>query len=160
MCQSENLWHIVVGILRRISPFKGLPLWVDLFFVPDFWSALEVKVVELVCYDRFEIGPMCSVCFADIGFRELFIRMKQPWPSLGHRMCSSDFFLIETNSLVLLEASPLSVIFSELFGQWIHLRSMPSSVPCHLDWMNHCLGNKVILIWRLLIMHYGGFIPM
>ena len=37
MCQSENFWHIVVGILRRISPFQrsaalGGPFFCALFF--------------------------------------------------------------------------------------------------------------------------------
>ena len=43
MCQSENYRHIVVGILRRISPFKGLPLWVDLFFVQRSLKGVRQK---------------------------------------------------------------------------------------------------------------------
>ena len=40
MCQSENFWHIVVGILRRISPFQrsaalGGPFFVHYFFAWD-----------------------------------------------------------------------------------------------------------------------------
>ena len=45
---------LFVGILRRISPFKGLPLWVDLFFAEVFkfgaaGSESPIDYAELSC---------------------------------------------------------------------------------------------------------------
>ena len=40
MCQSENFWHIVVGILRRISPFQRSAALGGPFFVRYLLSYL------------------------------------------------------------------------------------------------------------------------
>ena len=55
MCQSENFWHIIVGILRRISPFQrsaalGGPFFILHFFIEKMSTrkALECWLVSFL----------------------------------------------------------------------------------------------------------------